>query len=244
MQTEFRKLSRLLIALQVFFVAQCALADDPLPSWNEGPAKKAVIDFVERVTKEGGPDYVPPAERIAVFDNDGTLWCEQPVYVQSAFAMDRAKQLAPQHPEWNEQQPFKAAIEGDYAAIANAHARGAISLINATHSGMTTEEFDNIVRKWLGTTLHPRFHRPYTDLVYQPMLEVLDYFRANSFKTYIVSAAGVEFMRLYADKAYGIPPEQVIGSTIKLKYELRGDQPVMMRQPEIITIANEAEKSD
>jgi phosphoserine phosphatase len=236
-------LLRILVALATWIAVGDVWADDPLPSWNEGPAKKSIIDFVDRVTKEGGPDYVSPAERIAVFDNDGTLWCEEPIYVQSAFAMDRVKELAPQHPEWKDQPLFKAAIDGDYVAIANAHARGAIGLINATHSGMTTEEFNKIVRKWLGTAKNPRFHRPYTDLIYQPMIEVLEYFRANGFKTYIVSAAGVEFMRQFAMHSYGIPPEQVIGSSIKLKYEMQGDKPVLMRQPEIETITNEAGKA-
>lgn len=234
---------RTLIALTILSAGRCAYPDDPLPSWNEGAAKTAIINFVERVTKPGGPGFVPVEQRIAVFDNDGTLWCEEPVYVQSAFAMDRVKELAPQHPEWKEQQPFKAALEGDYVAIANAHARGALALINATHSGMSSDEFQKIVQKWLATAKNPRFHRAYTDLVYQPMLEVLAYLRANGFKTYIVSAAGIEFMRQFAQQLYGVPPEQVIGSSIKLKYEMRGDKPILLREPEIATVTNDAEKA-
>jgi hypothetical protein len=206
---------------------------DPLPSWNEGPAKKAVIDFVAKVTKEGGTDFVPVAERIATFDNDGTLWCEYPIPVQLAFALDRVKTLAPKHPEWKEKQPFKAVLEDDMKSVFASGERGLLELVMASHAGMTTDEFETIVKDWIATAKHPRFKRPYTECVYQPMLEVLAYLRANGFKTYIVSGGGIEFMRPWAEKVYGIPPEQVIGSSIKTKYELRDGKPVLVRLPEI-----------
>ena len=208
-----------------------AFAD--LPSWNEGPAKSAIIDFVARVTREGGPDYVPPAERIAVFDNDGTLWSEQPMYVQLAFGLDRIKAQSPQHPEWKTTQPFKAALEGDAKTLAQGGAKSLAELIMASHAGMTSDEFDTIVRDWLRTARHPRYNRPYTELVYQPMLELLAYLRLHGFKTYIVSGGGIDFMRPWAERVYGIPPEQVIGSRIKVSYEVRNGKPVILRLPEI-----------
>jgi hypothetical protein len=206
---------------------------DPLPSWNEGPARKAIVEFVAKMTKAEGPDFVPPAERIAVFDNDGTLWCEQPMYVQLAFALDRVNASAPQHPEWGTQQPFQAILEGDFKALAASGLHGMFEVVMATHAGMTTEEFEGIVKDWLATARHPRFKRPYTDLVYQPMLELLAYLRANGFKTYIVSGGGADFMRPWTEKAYGIPPEQVIGSTIQIQFALRDGKPVLLRLPKI-----------
>jgi hypothetical protein len=214
---------------------------DPLPSWNDGEAKKRVTDFVARVTTEG-KDYVPREARIATFDNDGTLWCEQPMYVQLAFALDRVKALADEHPEWKDQQPFAAALKGDMKGVAASGDKGLVELIAATHAGMTDREFDQIVKKWLATARHPRFDRPYTECVYQPMLELLAYLRANGFKTYIVSGGGIEFMRPWAEKVYGIPPEQVVGSSIKLRYELRDGKPVLMRLPEIDFIDDKAGK--
>ncbi len=208
-------------------------AADALPSWNDGPAKAAIVDFVTRVTKEGGQDFVPVAERIATFDNDGTLWSEQPMYFQLLFAIDRVKALAPQHPEWKTTQPFQAVLEGDMKALAAAGEKGLLELVMATHAGMTTDEFEGIVTGWLATAQHPRFKRPYNELVYQPMREVLDYLRANGFKTYIVSGGGIEFMRPWVEVAYGIPPEQVVGSSIKLKYEVQQGKPVLVRLPEI-----------
>ena len=208
-----------------------ALAD--LPSWNEGPTKSAILDFVARVTREGGPDYVPPAERIAVFDNDGTLWSEQPMYVQLAFGLDRIKAQSPQHPEWKTTQPFKAALEGDAKTLAQGGAKSLTELIMASHAGMSSDEFDTIVRDWLRTARHPRYNRPYTELVYQPMLELLAYLRLHGFKTYIVSGGGIDFMRPWAERVYGIPPEQVIGSRIKVSYEIRNGKPVILRLPEI-----------
>lgn len=230
------------VLLAVLLAGRCLYADDPLPSWNEGAAKKAIIDFVERVTKPGGPEFVPLEQRIAVFDNDGTLWAEQPVYFQAAFAMDRIKNLAPQHPEWKEQMPYKAALENDYKTLGKLGARGVLQLISATHAGQTNTQFAETVTNWLATAKHPRFQRPYSDLLYQPMLEVLVYLRANGFKNYIVSGGGIEFMRPWTEKVYGVPPEQVIGSTVKMKYEIRDGKPMLVWQPEVDIIVNNAEK--
>jgi len=218
----------------IFVVAAARLrAADPLPSWNHGPAKQAITDFVVNVTKEGGPDFVPVAARIAVFDNDGTLWCEQPMYVQLAFALDRVKALAPKHPKWKERHLFKAVLDGDLKAIAAAGEEGLGELVAATHAGMTTDEFEAIVKDWLAKARHPRFKRPYTELVYQPMIELLAYLRANGFKTYIASGGGVAFMRPWAEQVYGVPPEQVIGSSAKMKYEERAGKPVLLQLPEV-----------
>jgi phosphoserine phosphatase len=219
-----------------------AVADDPLPSWNPGPAKRAIIDFVARVTTEGGPDFVPVAERIAAFDNDGTLWCEQPMYVQVAFAVDRIQVLSADHPEWKVTQPFKAVLERDWKTIAAGPPRERLEVIAATHAGMTTEEFERIVADWLAKARHPRFNVLYTELVYSPMLELLKYLRASGFKTYIVSGGGVEFMRPWTERVYGIPPEQVVGSTIKVKYEVRDGRPVLVRLPEIEFIDDKSGK--
>src|SRR5689334_18246817 len=186
---------------------------DPLPSWDEGRSKSAIQDFVSAVTREGTPDFVPASERIATFDNDGTLWCEQPMYVQLAFALDRVKALAPMHPEWREQQPFKAVLDGDMKTLAAAGEHGMVELAMASHAGITTEEFERIVKKWLATARHPRFHQLYTNVVYQPMRELLAYLRSNGFKTFIVSGGGIEFMRPWVQQAYGVPPDQVVGST-------------------------------
>ena len=225
---------RLLVTLGlVLALARPALAADPLPSWSDGSARKAILAFVERVTKEGGPDFVAPAERIAVFDNDGTLWSEQPMYGQLAFAIDRVKALAPSHPEWKTTQPFKAVLEGDAKGLADSGQLGLLQLVMATHAGTTTEEFDRIVMDWIATAKHPKTGRLYTEMVYQPMLELLAYLRANGFKTFIVSGGGIEFMRPWAERVYGIPPDQVIGSSIKTKYEVRGGTPVLARLPEL-----------
>jgi hypothetical protein len=219
-----------------------AAAADPLSSWNEGEAKRSIVDFVQRVTTVGGADFLPAPERIAVFDNDGTLWAEKPMYVQLAFALDRVKALAPEHPEWKDQQPFKAAIAGDLKTVAAGGEHALLELVMATHAGMTTDAFAQVVTDWLATAKHPRFNRPYTDLVYQPMLELLAYLRANGFKTFIVSGGGIEFMRPWTEKVYGIPPEQVIGSSIKTKFELRDGAPVLVRLPEINFIDDKAGK--
>ena len=226
---------KLLIVLLVVSVAiaSAAAAADALPSWRDGKAKQAIVRFVEEVTEKGGTAFIPPAERFAVFDNDGTLWIEQPMYVQLAFALDRIKTLAPAHPEWKNKQPFKAAVEGDLKTVAAGGEHALLELIMATHAGMTTDAFAQTVEDWLATAKHPRFNRSYTELVYQPMLELLAYLRANGFKTFIVSGGGIEFMRPWTEKIYGIPPEQVIGSSIKTKYEVRSGKPVIVRLPEI-----------
>jgi hypothetical protein len=210
-----------------------AQAPDPLPSWNEGAAKARILAFVQAVTDKASRDFVAPDDRVATFDNDGTLWCEQPMYVQLAFVLDRVKELAPRHPEWKTQQPFKAALERDFKALAAQGEKGVMQLLTATHTGMSSEEFHRIVSGWIAGARHPRFKRPYTELVYQPLLEVLAYLRANGFKTFIVSGGGIDFMRPWTARVYGIPPEQVVGSTGKLKYELREGKPVLMRLPGI-----------
>ncbi|MGE3875964.1 MAG: HAD family hydrolase [Parvibaculaceae bacterium] len=208
-----------------FLGARSALSDTPnlLSSWNDGPARQAILDFVKRVTGENGTDFVPPAARIAVFDNDGTLWAEQPIYFQLAFAVDRVKALAPQHPEWKDKEPFAALLKGDLKALAATGEKGLVDILTVTHAGMTTEEFGKIVTDWLAEAQHPRFHRGYDELAYQPMLELLAYLRANGFKTFIVSGGGVEFMRAFAERTYGIPPEQVVGSSGVVKFEMGAD---------------------
>lgn len=215
---------------------------DPLPSWKTGPVKAGIMNFVNVVTDASGPGYVPPAERIATFDNDGTLWSERPVYFQLLFAIDRIKALAPQHPEWKTEQPFRAVLDNDMDALAAAGEKGLLQLIMASHAGMTTSEFSQIVTDWLASAQHPRFKRPYTELVYQPMLELLDYLRANGFKTFIVSGGGIEFMRPWVEGVYGIPPEQVVGSSIKTQFEMRDGVPVLVRLPEINFIDDKAGK--
>jgi phosphoglycolate phosphatase-like HAD superfamily hydrolase len=207
-------------------------ATDPLSSWNDGPAKKAIVDFVTRVTTPGGKDFVPEPERIATFDNDGTLWVEQPLYTQFVFAIDRVRVLAPAHPEWKEKEPFASLLKGDVAGALAGGDRAVVELITATHAGMSTAEFEQIVRDWLASAKHPRFKRLYVDCVYQPMIELLAYLRSRGFKTFVVSGGGIEFMRPWTDRAYGIPPEQVVGSSIKTKYEWRDGKPVLFRLPE------------
>ncbi len=204
-----------------------------LRSWNDGPAKRAIVEFVGRVTREGGPDFVAPAERIATFDNDGTLWAEKPLPFQVVFAFDRVKALASKHPEWRTTEPFASLLEGDMARVLASGEQGIVQLIAVTHTGMTTEEFTATVREWIATARHPQTKRLYTEMVYQPMLELLTYLRGNGFKTYIVSGGGVEFMRAWAERVYGIPPEQIIGSSGKLKLEERDGRPVLIKLPEI-----------
>ncbi len=206
---------------------------DPLPSWNEGSAKRSIIDFVARVTDPVSPNLVPEPERIAVFDNDGTLWSEQPMYFQLAFVIDRVKDLLPKHPEWKDKKPFKAVLEGDMKTVAAGGEGALLELVMATHAGNTTEEFAQDVKDWIATARHPETGRPYTDMVFQPMLELLTYLRANGFKTFIVSGGGIEFMRPWAEEVYGVPPEQVIGSSIKTRFEMRDGIPVLTRLPEI-----------
>ena len=213
-----------------------------LSSWNDGPTKASIIDFVARVTTQSGPDFVPVEQRIATFDNDGTLWIEQPMYVQLAFALDRVKATAPMHPEWKDKQPFKAVLEGDMKALTESGVRGLVEIIMVTHAGMTTAEFEKIATDWLATARDARFKRPYTELVYQPMLELLAYLRANGFKTFIASGGGIEFMRPWTERIYGVPPEQVIGSSIKTRFEMKDGAPTLFRLPDINFIDDKAGK--
>ena len=238
-----RPVGRWLLAVCLCLAAHVApAATDPLPAWTDGDSKRAIITFVQEVTTPESPDFVAADERIAVFDNDGTLWSEKPAYFQLLFAIDRIRQLAPQHPEWKTTQPFKAVLDNDMNALADSGEKGLLQLVMASHAGMTTTEFEQIVREWLNVARHPRFKRPYTDLVYQPMLELLNYLRANGFKTFIVSGGGIEFMRPWVEAVYGIPPEQVVGSSIKVKFELRDGEPVLVRLPEVDFIDDKAGK--
>jgi len=230
------------IAAVLFSALVFAAGPDPLPSWNDSRPKQDLVQFVEKVTREGSPDFVPVAERIAVFDNDGTLWSEQPLYFQALFAFDRVKQLAAQHPEWKTTEPFASVLRGDMKGALAGGEHALLELVMATHAGMTTEEFDKVVQEWITTARHPTTGKLYTDMVYQPMLEMLAYLRASGFKTYIVSGGGIEFMRPWVERVYGIPPEQVVGSSIKTRYELRDGQPVLARLPEINFIDDKAGK--
>ena len=224
------------------FTATLAHAGDPLPSWNEGAAKQSIVGFVAKVTTPGSPDFVPAPERIATFDNDGTLWIEQPMYAQLFFALDRVKALAPRHPEWKDKEPFASLLKGDVRGALAGGDHALTEIIMATHTGMTTAEFEQIVKDWIATAKHPLLKRPYTECVYQPMLELLAYLRANGFKTFIVSGGGIEFMRPWTEKVYGIPPEQVIGSSIQTQYEIRDGQPVLERLPKLHFMDNLAGK--
>jgi phosphoserine phosphatase len=208
-------------------------AQEPMPSWNNTAPRKAIVTFVERVTKQGSPDFVPPAERIATFDNDGTLWAEQPLYFQLLFAIDRVKALAPQHPEWKDKEPYASLLKGDVKAALAGGEHAILEIVMATHAGMTSEEFETVAKEWLATAKHPATGRPYTEMVYQPMLELLTYLRSNGFKTFIVSGGGVEFMRAFAEKVYDIPPEQVIGSSGKQQFEIRDGRPVLVKLPAV-----------
>jgi phosphoserine phosphatase len=230
--------------LAIFAVCICSVANaaDPLASWNEGPAKKAILEFVAAVTDENGKDYVEPAQRIATFDNDGTLWVEYPMYTQALFAFDRVKTLAPQHPEWKTTQPFKALLAGDMKTVGASGMKGLMEIIMATHSGMTAAEFEKDASGWLATTMQPKFKRLYTELIYQPQLELMAYLRANGFKTFIVSGGGIAFMRTFSEKAYGIPPEQVVGSSVVSEFQDKDGKPVLVRQPKIDFIADKAGK--
>jgi phosphoserine phosphatase len=217
-------------------------ASDPLPSWNDGKAKQTIIQFVEDVTQEGGPHYVSPEARIATFDNDGTLWVEYPMYTQVLFAFERVKELAPKHPEWKTKQPFKALLEGDMKTVGASGMKGLMEILLATHSGMTATEFAEEADTWLRTTEHPKFKRPYVEAVYQPQLELLEYLRANGFKTFIVSGGGIAFMRPITEEAYGIPPEQVVGSSVVSEYQVKDGKPELVRLPKINFVNDKAGK--
>jgi phosphoserine phosphatase len=222
------------LALASVLLTAALRAEDPLPSWNDTASKQAIVGFVEKVTKDGSPDYVPPAERIATFDNDGTLWSEQPMYFQAFYVFDKIKEMAPQHPEWTVTEPFASILKGDTKAALAGGEKALVALVMATHSGMTTEEFEKSVTDWIATSKHPKTGKHFTEMVFQPMLELLAYLRANGFKTFIVSGGGIEFMRPWAEKTYGIPPEQVVGSSGGLKYELRDGTPVILKIPELV----------
>lgn len=219
--------------LTLTLLPPAALAADPLPSWQDTAPKQAILAFVEKVTKHGSADFVPEAERIAVFDNDGTLWSEQPMYVQAFFVFDRIKALAPEHPEWKNKEPFASVLKGNMTTALAGGEKALMEMVAATHAGMTIEEFEKSVTDWLATARHPKTGRPFTEMVYQPMLELLTYLRANGFKTFIVSGGGIEFMRPWTENIYGIPPEQVIGSSGGLKYEHRDGSPVIVKTPEL-----------
>ncbi len=215
---------------------------EALPSWNDGAAKSAIVEFVTAVTDPGSQDFLPENERIAVFDNDGTLWSEKPLYFQLLFAIDRVKVIAEEHPDWKIKQPFKDVLEGNMEGLAASGKKGLLELVMATHAGMTTDEFTETVTAWLANARHPKFMKPYTDLVYKPMLELLTYLRANQFKTFIVSGGGIEFMRPWVENVYGIPPEQVVGSSIVTRFDIRDGKPVLIREPKINFIDDKAGK--
>jgi phosphoglycolate phosphatase-like HAD superfamily hydrolase len=225
--------SCLYLSLSTLSVTQVAAQSDPLPSWNDTAAKSNIESFVDRVTKEGGPDFVPLAQRIATFDNDGTLWVESPVYTQVAFAFDRIKEMAPEHPEWKTKQPFKGVLEGNMKAVAATGEKGILEIVVATSTGMTNAEFEKSVSAWIATAHDRKFNRLYTELIYQPMVELLMYLRNNGFKTFIVSGGEVGFLRPWTEKAYGIPPEQVVGSTMKTQFQMRDGEPVLVRLPQV-----------
>jgi phosphoserine phosphatase len=234
MNAKFRLAAVPLAAISTLVVASSAWGADPLPSWNDGATKQSIVQFVESVTREGSADFVPAPERIATFDNDGTLWAEQPIYAQIFFLVDRVKAMSAQHPEWKTQEPFASVLKGDVRGVTAGGEAGVAALLTATHSGMTTDEFSRSVSDWIATARHPKTGQPFTAMVYQPMLELLDYLRANGFKTYIVSGGGIEFMRPWTEKVYGIPPEQVIGSTGGLKFEMQDGIYVLNKLPNIV----------
>jgi len=230
-------IERILCFFSVLVIATSAIvaqaAADPLPSWNDNAPKKAILTFVEKVTEQDSPTFVPPPERMAVFDNDGTLWAEQPMYFQLFFALDRVKALTPKHPEWKTQEPFASLLKGDVKHALAGGEKAILEIVMATHAGMTTTAFEKIVGDWIATAKHPKTGKLYTDMVYQPMLEILTHLRSNDFKTFIVSGGGIEFMRPWTEAVYGIPPEQVVGSSIKTKFEMRPEGPVLVRLPKI-----------
>jgi phosphoserine phosphatase len=236
-QVKIRLPSRLKLLvwlLCVFAAAAAVQAQDPLPSWNDGAGKQAIVKFIHATTDPSSPQFVPPEQRVATFDQDGTLWVEHPMYTQLAFALDRVAVLAPQHPEWKTTQPFQTVLSGDKAAMAKLTLKDLETILIATHTGMTVEQFNSIVKDWLAKARDPRWHRPYTELVYEPMLELMKYFRANGYKTYIVTGGGQAFVRAYAEKVYGVPPEQVIGAALETKYTYKKEgKGILMRAPKL-----------
>ena len=234
MKARFAFLHALALVVAALFGGLAAAQPaDPLPSWNDGKAKQSIVTFVQRVTTPDSKDFVPPAQRVAVFDNDGTLWSEQPMYFQVFFALDRVKQLAPQHPEWKTQEPFASLLKGDVKTALAGGEKALLEIVMATHAGMTTTEFESEVRNWIATARHPVTKKLYTEMVFQPMLEVLGYLRANGFRTFIVSGGGIEFMRPWAYAVYGVPPDQIVGSSIKTEFKMTPDGPVLVRLPQL-----------
>ena len=230
-----RLLSAILFVTALLFVSVAATAQDPLPSWNDGAAKQAILSFVKTTTDQSSPNFVPPERRIATFDQDGTTWVEHPMYTQIIFALDRVRVLAPKHPEWKTTPPFATVLSGDKAAMAKLTMKDLEAIMLATHTGMSVEEFQTIVKDWFAHAKHPRWDRPYTELIYRPMLEVMQYLRANGYKTYIVTGGGQEFVRAYAEQVYGIPPEQIIGTAIEVEYTYnQAGQGVLMRPPKLL----------
>jgi phosphoserine phosphatase len=239
---RFQSMASVFVVIFVVFICSAAFAADPLPSWNDGVAKDSILYFVNTVTDKNSKDYVEPAERIATFDNDGTLWVEQPIYTQFTFVFDRVKELAPQHPEWKTTQPFKALLEGDMKTVGASGMKGLMAMALATHTGMTAEQFTDRVTQWINTARHPRFKKLYTELVYQPQLELMSYLRANGFKVFIVSGGGIAFMRPWTEKVYGVPPEQVVGSSVHTEFQIVDGKPVLVRTPKINFIDDKAGK--
>ena len=231
-----KSLAALLFWISLGAITALHAQNDPLPSWNDGAAKQAILNFVKTTTDQSNPAYVKPGDRIATFDQDGTLWTEHPLYTQAMFALARVGQLAPKHPEWKTKQPFAAVLTGDKLAMSKFTESDWMQIVAATHGGMSTEDFQELVKQWLATAKAPRFDRPYTDLVYQPMLEVMQYFRANGYRTYIVTGGGQEFVRVYSEQVYGVPPEQVVGSSIVTQYDNSTGKPVLMREPKVFLI--------
>jgi len=243
MEKTRQRIAIFILALSTSLIfSVSAQAADPLPSWNAGPSKSAIIEFVEAVTKIGGKDFVEPARRIATFDNDGTLWVEYPMYTQVLFAFDRVKKLAPQHPEWKTKQPFKALLAGDMKTVGAAGMKGLMEIILATHSGMSASDFAQEAGDWLRTTDHPKFKHPYVDVIYQPQLELLEYLQINDFKTFIVSGGGIAFMRPVTEQAYGIPPEQVVGSSVVTEFKTIDGKQKLIRMPKIDFVNDKAGK--
>ncbi len=240
----FRNVATLSMTACAAMLAACQAtqAGDPLPSWNAGASKSAIVDFVNRVTDESSPDYRPADDRVAVFDNDGTLWAERPFYFQLAYALDRVRAMAPEHPEWRSQDALRAVMEDDQAAMAGFGLPQLMEIVAATHSGMTTDEFHAAAREWQESALHPRFNRRYTELTYVPMVELLQYLRDNGFQTWIVSGGGIEFLRVFAEEAYGIPPQQVVGSSTQAEYRSDPSAPVIVKRPELGSVDDKAVK--
>ncbi|MFN8655066.1 MAG: HAD family hydrolase [Candidatus Obscuribacterales bacterium] len=247
-------MSKINVALVIAFAVQSLCwqlpafseeTSDPLPSWNEGAAKKAILQFVHDTTTKGGADFVPPEERIATFDQDGTLWVEQPMYAEYCYALAEVKALAPQHPEWKTEEPFASVLAGDQAMLKTMNAAGVEKIVGTTHGDMTVQQFQKDVTDWLGTAKHPRFNKPYTQLTYEPMQEVMRYLRANGFQTYIVTGGGQDFVRAFAEPTYGVQPQQVIGTMGKSKFEYKSKgNTAITKEPQVLLVVNNGGKPE